>query len=497
MRRHRVGIPGFDEVAQGGLPHGRSTLVAGTSGAGKTLFGLQFLAAGVRLFGETGVLVTLDERPEDLIANVESLGWNFERLIADGQIAVVDASATAAEETIESGSFDFGGLEARIAHAIHRVKARRLLIDPLDAPFSQFTDTNRVRRELGRVIRSLRPYDVTTLVTAERAQEYGPVARFGVEEFMVDNVIILRNALARERRRRTVEILKFRGCDHRKGEYTFAIDPRAGIEVVPTSAIEFVEAASTEPISLGNAELDALCQGGIHSDSVLLVNGATGTGKTLMALQFVCGGLAAGERATLLSLEESPGQIVRNAKSWGIDLESPLQQGRLRILSRYPERMGLEDLLVEIKRELEDFDPSRIVIDGMTALEQISNAKGFREFVVSVYSYLKRHRIAGLMTTAAKTLSGGDSASGANLSTAADGIILLRYLELEGELRRGILVLKLRGRRHDHAVHEYEINDQGMRLLGPIGGLSAILGGPSFMTTEGRQRADLTDALRP
>jgi circadian clock protein KaiC len=303
--------------------------------------------------------------------------------------------------------------------------------------------------------------------------------------------------LAHERRRRTLEILKFRGCDHRKGEYTFAIDPRSGIEVVPTSAIELLEAASTAPISLGNPELDALCAGGIHSDSVLLVSGATGTGKTLMALQFVYGGLAAGERATLVSLEESAGQLVRNAASWGMDLESPLRQGRLRILSRYPERMGLEDFLVEIKRELQDFDPSRLVIDGMSALEQISNAKGFREFVVSVYSYLKRHQIAGLLTTTAKTLSGGDSASGANLSTAADGIILLRYLELEGEVRRGILVLKLRGRRHDHAIHEYEIDDQGMHVLGPIGGLGIAFGGASFVTGEARQRADLTDALRP
>ena len=114
MRRLKVGVPGFDEVAQGGLPQGRSTLVAGTSGAGKTLLGLQFLAAGSRLFGEAGVLVTLDERPEDLIANVESLGWHFERLIADGQIAIVDASSTSAEETIESGGFDFGGLNFRL-----------------------------------------------------------------------------------------------------------------------------------------------------------------------------------------------------------------------------------------------------------------------------------------------------------------------------------------------------------------------------------------------
>ena len=496
MRRLKVGVPGFDEVAQGGLPHGRSTLVTGTSGAGKTLLGLQFLAAGARLFGEAGVLVTLDERPEDLIANVEGFDWHFEKLITDGQIAVVDASSTSAEETIESGGFDFGGLAARIAHAIHTVKASRVVIDPLDAPFAQFTDAIAVRRELGRVIRSLRPYDVTTLVTAERTEEYGPVARFGVEEFMVDNVIILRNALAHERRRRTLEILKFRGCHHHKGEYTFAIDPRSGIEVVPTSAIELLEAASMAPISLGNAELDALCQGGIHSDSVLLVSGATGTGKTLMALQFVSGGLAVGERATLLSLEESAGQLVRNAASWGMDLESPLRQERLRILSRYPERMGLEDLLVEIKRELEDFGPSRLVIDGISALEQISNAKGFREFVVSVYSYLKLHQIAGLMTTTAKNLSGGDSASGANLSTAADAIILLRYLELEGEVRRGILVLKLRGRRHDHAIHEYEIDDQGMHVLGPIGGLSIVLGGAPFMTGEGWQRADLTDAPR-
>src|SRR4051812_30948041 len=142
---------------------------------------------------------------------------------------------------------------------------------------------------------------VTGLLTAERTMDYGPIARFGVEEFIADNVMVLRNVLDDESRRRTIEILKFRGTDHQKGEYPFTIVPQDGLVVIPLSAIQLKQKSSDMRISSGSAELDKMCGGGFFRDSVILVSGATGTGKTLNVTQFIKGGAERGERCLLLA----------------------------------------------------------------------------------------------------------------------------------------------------------------------------------------------------
>jgi circadian clock protein KaiC len=480
--RVEVGVPGFDAVAHGGLPRGRQTLLAGATGSGKTVFGLQFLASGARELGEPGVLVTFAERPEDLIANTDSFGWDLGGLVADGRLAIVDA--TPRGDAAVSGHFDLGGLLARITHAVGQVQGKRLFLDPIDALFEEFTADVEVRRAFAAMVRELRPLGVTTLFAAERPHDEGPLARFGAEEFVVDNVVVLRNTRAQEQRRRTLEVLKLRGADHRKGEFPFVINARLGIEVVPFSLIEAASEASTERISLGSRDLDEMCSGGIYRDSLVMVTGATGTGKTLMGVQFVAAGLAAGEGALLLSFEESSWQLERNAKSWGIDLETPQRDGRLRIVSRYPERLGLEDLLVDIKHDVSDFGPRRVVVDSMTALEHNSPPRAFREFGVGLTSSLKGAGVAVMMTSTLPTLLGGEHATDVYLSTIADSIVALRYFDLESEVRRALMVLKLRGSSHFRAMHEYEIGDEGMHLIGPIQGVRGILAGQAEFTDE-------------
>ena len=154
-------------------------------------------------------------------------------------------------------------------------------------------------------------------------------------------------------------------------------------------------------------------------------------------------------------------------------------------MSRYPERMGLEDLLLVIKREVEQFGPRRVVIDSMTALEHNAPPRAFREFGVGLSGYLKRRGVAVLVTTTLDTLLGGESATGIQLSTVADSIIALRYLDLEGQLRRGLLVIKLRGQAHDHAIHEYEITADGVRILAPFHGVGGILAGVASFLGDG------------
>lgn len=237
MNKLEVGIDGFDAVAGGGLPEGRTTLLAGTAGSGKTMFALQFIMTGVKKYDQPGVIVTFEEAPEELKQNVASLGWDVDALVESGKVAIVDVSPEPGEEVIEAGVFDLTALMARIEFAVNRVGAKRVVLDAIGAIFPQFSDSSLVRRELHRIATGLRRLGVTSLLTVERAEEYGAIARFGVGEFVADNVVILRNQLEQERRRRTIEILKFRGSSHRKGECPYTISYPDGITIVPLSSI--------------------------------------------------------------------------------------------------------------------------------------------------------------------------------------------------------------------------------------------------------------------
>ncbi len=290
IRKIKTEIEGFDLIAKGGLPAGRTTLVSGTSGSAKTIMAAQFLAAGLQKLNEPGVFVTFEESPEDIRRNMAGFGWDIPAWEAAGKWAFVDASPEPGDPHIEAGHYDLGALLARIEHAIRRVSARRVVLDSLGGVFVQLENTATIRRELFRIARALRGLAVTSIITAERLEEHGPISFFGVEEFVSDNVVVLRNVLHEEVRRRTVEILKFRGTDHQKGEWPFTIVPGKGVVVIPLSALELKQKSSEQRIASGCRELDEMCGGGFFRDSIILVAGPTGTGKTLITTQFMAGG---------------------------------------------------------------------------------------------------------------------------------------------------------------------------------------------------------------
>ena len=482
-------VAGFDQIAMGGLPAGRSTLVTGTAGTGKTIFALQFLLEGVRQFGEPGVFVTFEERPDDLMENVASFGWDLPALVAAGKLAVVDASPEPGEMMIESGQYDLSALLARVENAVRRVGARRVILDAIGALFPQFSDANVVRRELHRINAGLRRLEQTTIMTMERTDEDGRLGRFGVEEFVADNVVILRNRLEMEKRRRTIEILKFRGAPHQKGEYAFTIEPEEGLTVIPLSATELGQKSSGVRVSSGVPELDRMCGGGMYRDSIILVSGPTGTGKTLMVTQYVKAAIDAGQKALLFAAEESREQLSRNAASWGVDFERAEREGQLKIIARYPEVMGLEDHLLQMRRDIREFGPSRVAVDSMSAFERVSPVKSFREFVLGLTSHIKHLEVTGLFTNTTPILMGSETITETHISTITDTIILLRYVEMHAEIRRGLTVLKMRGTFHEKDIREYVIDGTGMRLLGPFTGVHGIISGALSYTMAGeRQR---------
>jgi circadian clock protein KaiC len=470
-------IPGFDHIASGGLPKGRTTLVSGTAGSAKTVFAVQFLAEGILQAEEGGVFVTFEESAADIRRNMIGFGWDLHRWEEEGRWAFVDASPEPGQETLVAGTYDFGALLARLEHAVRKVGAKRLAMDSLGAIFSQFSNRAAVRQELLRIASALKTMGITALLTAERTAEYGEIARFGVEEFVADNVVILRNILEGEKRRRTLEILKFRGTPHQKGEWPFTIIPDEGIFVLPLSAIELSQHSSDTRITSGNEELDRMCGGGFFRDSILLASGATGAGKTLLVTEFLKGGAARDERCLLLAFEESREQIFRNAIGWGVDFDTMERNGALKVVCVYPEVASLEEHLIEMKKAIEAFRPNRVAVDSLSALERVSTPKSFREFIIGLTSFIKHKEIAGLFTSTAPALTGGISVTDSHISTITDSIILLRYVEMFGDIRRGITVLKMRGSAHDKEIREFTIDNRGMHIGRAFRGITGILAG--------------------
>ncbi|TWX73511.1 circadian clock protein KaiC [Colwellia sp. C1TZA3] len=471
-----TGISGLDYIAFGGLPKDRTTLVVGTSGSSKTLLAIQFLVEGIRK-GEHGVFVTFEESPEDIMRNVSGFGWDLEQYVNEGKLAFVDASPQLDHRDIEIGSYDLGALVARLNYAVKKVQAQRLSVDSLGSIFGQLTATEIVRRELHQIFMKLKTLSVTSMVTAERTEEYGALARYGVEEFAADNVIILRNVLDSERRRRTLEILKFRGSDHCKGEYPFSITVEDGIIVIPLGETRLEQKSSKQRASSGNDVLNEMSGGGYFRDSIVLLSGATGCGKTLLASTFVVAEQGPEERTLFFAYEESREQLTRNADGWGIDFKKLEQSGQLKIICNYPEFLSLEDHLLLIKKSIAEFKPTRIAVDSLSALERVASGKSFREFVIGLTSFIKNEQILGMFTVATPDLLGSASVTDEHISTITDTIIMLRYVEMFGEVHRGIMVLKMRGSMHDKGIRQYQVDSQGMHIGGQFHGISGILSG--------------------
>jgi circadian clock protein KaiC len=481
IEKLETGIPGFDFLAEGGLPKGRSTLVTGTAGSAKTVFACQFLVEGIKK-GENGVFVTFEEPPKAIRRNMRGFGWDIKQWEIERQWAFVDASPQPGEQPMVSGEYDLGALIARIEFAIRKYSAKRVSMDSLGAIFSHLANSAQVRSDLFRLASALRELEVTAILTAERTEEYGEISRYGVEEFVADNVVILRNVLMDEKRRRTIEILKYRGTDHQKGEFPFTIIRNKGVVIIPLSAIELEQKSSNIRITSGSKELDRMCGGGFFRDSIILVSGATGTGKTLMVTEFMAGGVENSERCLIFAFEESREQLFRNAIGWGVDFERMESEGKLKVVCRYPETNGLENHLIIMKDIIEEFKPNRVAVDSLSALERVSSLKGFREFIIGLTSFIKQQEIGGLFTSTTPSLLGGYSITEAHISTITDSIILLRYVEMYGEMRRGITVLKMRGSMHDKDILEFSIDHMGMHIGKPFRNVTGILAGnPMYM----------------
>ena len=487
VERTPSGIPGFDELLGGGLPVGRAIVVTGTAGSGKTLMAIHFAIDGARAADHGAVYVSFEEPASQLRQTMRSLGRDAEALEAEKKLAIVDAAPAPVDDlgggeeskdVLLGDVFNLSGLVARIDAAAKRVNAGRVALDSLaglaglflyDESQQRLDPHTALRLPLGRLIAALKARGLTVLVTAERDQEAGPMSRFALEEFVADGALLLRSNQHGERRRRTVEIKKLRSCAHADGESPVVIRPGRGLTVMPLSRIYLSQQSGVERTTSGVAELDRMTGGGFFRDSVVLVSGSTGTGKTLLSKHFAAGGAKCGEKSLFLAFEESREQIMRNARAFGIDLPGYEERGVLSLDAVYPESMTLEAHLLRIQERVLKDKPQRMVIDSLSAIERIGPEFAFRQFLIALAAFVKRHRVTTLLTAGGGTFGDEVQISEQHISTLNDTIVLLRYVDTQGRVERAMTLLKMRGSGHAREHRRYRIGNGGLQLSGPRG----------------------------
>jgi circadian clock protein KaiC len=480
-----TGIKGLDEITEGGLPRGRSTLVTGGPGCGKTLFGMEFLVRGARDYGEPGVFMAFEENAEELTENVRSLGFDLTEMMRRKQL-LIDAVHIQRDEIEETGEYDLEGLFVRLNHAIDSIGAKRVVIDTLEVLFASLS-ASILRAELRRLFQWLKSKGVTAIITAERGD--GALTRQGLEEYISDCVILLDHRITDQVLTRRLRVIKYRGSSHGTNEYPFLIDAR-GIAVLPITSLGLNHPASNDRISTGVASLDSMLGGkGYFRGSSVLVSGTAGAGKTSLAAHFVDAACARGERALYIALEESQSQIVRNMRSIGINLERWSKSGRLNFHTARPTVYGLEMHLAIIQGLIEETKTKVVVIDPITNFNAIGTPLEIKAALMRLLDFLKLNGITTLFTSLTEDAAHAED-SEVGVSSLMDTWILLRNLEYNGERNRGLYVLKSRGMAHSNQIREYILTDRGVKLVNVYTGPGGVLTGTARVVQEARENAE-------
>jgi len=485
LEKAPTGIRGFDEITQGGLPKGRTALVTGGPGTGKTMFAMEFLVKGATEFGEPGVFVSFEETADELIANSASLGLSLPEL-CDANLLYMDYVRVERSEIEESGEYDLEGLFIRLSHAINTVGARRLVLDTIETLFSGLSNVSILRAELRRLFRWLKDKNISTIVTGERGAE--SLTREGLEEYVSDCVILLDHRVTDQVSTRRLRVLKYRGSEHGTNEYPFLISDR-GFMVLPITSVKLDYAVGEERVSSGIPRLDAMLGGkGFYRGSLILVSGTAGTGKTTVAASFADAACRRGEKTMYFAFEESAQQVVRNMRSIGLDLEQWTGKGILKIVGQRPTIHGLEHHLMSMQFMIDDFRPTTVVVDPVTNLSQVGSLRDVRLMLSRLVDYLKARNITILFTSL--TQGGTDAElTDVGISSLADSWMKLQNLEAGGERNRGISILKSRGMSHSNQVREFLLTDQGIDLVDTYTGPEGVPAGSARVAREADERA--------
>lgn len=458
-----TGIPGLDEITNGGLPKGRTTLVLGGPGSGKTVFALQTLVNGARDFSEPGIFVAFEENSRQIIANAASFGWDLPDLEKE-KLFFLDARMS--PNTVMSGGFDLQGMLASIKAKAEEIGATRIVFDSIDVLLTLLDDPVAERQELNRIQDWLSETGLTGIMTLRTGGDDDSESseRYGFMQFMADCVIMLYHRLADRISLREIRVVKYRGSSFSENEFPMVIGPH-GIEIANIGSSEPQYEASTERVSTGVERLDAMLNGGYLKGSSILITGSPGTAKSTLSGAFIAGACRRGERALYISFDESANEIIRNLASVNIHLKPYVKSGILRMYSARTEARSAEEHLMNIRRIMEEHKPGYVVIDPLSAMVKAGGqitALGVAQRLI----HLTKSKGITLLCTSLLEARGEHTTEATEIpiSTIADTWINLSYVPQGGERNRALTIVKSRGTKHSNQVRELILSSNGITL---------------------------------
>ncbi|MBC7878538.1 MAG: circadian clock protein KaiC [Anaerolineales bacterium] len=463
LQKCPTGIKGFDQITEGGLPKNRITLISGSAGSGKTLFGLDFLIMGALNHNEPGVFMSFEETEAELYKDVTSLNLDLQGLVAKKKIRL--EHVVLERRDIQGSDFNLEGLLIRLDQAIDAIGAKRVVLDSIESLFAGLTDDGILRLEVKRLFRWLKEKKVTAIVTGEQGQD--TYTRHGLEEYVSDCIILLDNRVNQEIAVRRVRIIKYRGSNHGTNEYPFVID-KAGLSVIPITSAGLDHPGSDKRVSTGIPSLNKMFQGGgFIRGSTILISGTAGTGKTSLAAAFAIERCKRGERCLFLSYEESSGQLIQNMSSIGIHFAPWVKKGLLKIESTRPSFFGLEKHLLDLYKTIDEFKPQAVVIDPLTSLIAEGSQREIQSMVTRMIDILKSHGVTGFFTSLVSSTAQSYTSGEIGVSSLIDTWLVVREIEEDAAKKRirGLYIVKSRGMGHSSDVHKLILNDDGITIV--------------------------------
>jgi len=493
-----TGIKGFDEILFGGLPEGWTVLLSGSSGTGKTIFSVEYLYRGITEFNEPGVFVACEESSDKIKRAVAGFGWDLEALEKEGKLVFIDvANRWITDIGDTSTAYGLGTVIKEVENAVKKIGAKRVVVDPTSTLLLQFDLAVAVRGGLNKISKSLEALGCTSILTTEKPESLGMTTWKNVEDFVLDGIIVLYSRAEDGKRIREVEVEKMRGESFLTGRHPFRIT-NEGVGVFSMPKYE-PSAASEERVSIGSESIDKMIGGGVFRGDCTLVAGPTGTGKTLLGVQFIKNGVENNEKGLIISFEESPGVLIRNAENIGFNLEKAEKDGLVKII--HPSTIDLipEEFLSMVKEELNGAD--RVVIDSATSYSSaFKDPASYKDNLVTMLQLFKSRGITPIITSEMPELFGAFKITNSGTSFIVDNIIILKYVEVASEIRKAISVLKMRGSQHEKGIIEFHITSDGITIEEKFEALEGLLAGSARRigkTTAEKLKDEFTRTLGP
>ncbi len=467
LKRISTGIPGLDEVLGGGLfPH-HAYLVRGGPGLGKTTLGLHFLCAGIEV-GEKVLFVTLGESEARLRENGERLGMDL-RGVNFLDLSPSQGFFTQIEsyDIFSPAEVERAPMTRRIVETVRQLHPARVFIDSMTQLRYLATDNFQYRKQVLAFLRFLNEEGATVLFTSEGSAE-APDADL---QFLSDGIITLefRDGL------RSLAVSKLRGSDFISGWHTYRITA-GGIQVFPRLTLpEHEMTFVSEVISSGVPELDELLHGGLERGTVTLITGPTGSGKTTLGLLFMKEAAGRGERSVIYTFEENVDTLLARSQAINIPVQAMVRNGVLEVIPVEPMRYTPDEFARLVRQEVEERHARIVMLDSVAGYRLSVRGSDLVQQLHVLCRYLNTMGVTTLLINEVEKITGDFQATELGISYLADNIVFLRYLELQGELRKAIGVLKKRLSDFEKTLREYEITRYGVKVGRPLTHLRGLL----------------------